>query len=186
MSVPSKEKVSKSKEKVSKSKEKLPKSIEKLQLELKQTIDGLKCLEVVSASSRGGDIRVLCRCHDKPAWLRVLYQFLEQERDRSWYSFIGQKYMIWEGRLTAAWVLIFSSEDLDTSVQEVRKLLLSINAEIREKDPDNVNFRPGSVAVPLPSHSGFERQLQERTGVAGSRSAGDKNVRTVSFRDRSR
>ena len=106
------------------------KSIEKLQLELKQTLDSLGCIEVVQSSSRGGDIRALCRCEDKPAWLMILFQFLEREVGQGWYSFIGQKYMIIDGNLTAAWVLIFEAKELDAAVQNIRKMFVDIKADI--------------------------------------------------------
>jgi len=164
--------------------EAVPKTIEKLQMELKQTVDSLKCLEVVTASSRGGDLRVLCRCHSNENWLQILYKFLEQSRDREWYSFIGKKYFLWEGRMTAAWVIIIQADELDKAVQDVRKMLLAINAEI-QNIPAPRQPKKASYTVPLPSGSGFERSLQERTGAPGSRSAGDRSVRTVSITGRS-
>jgi len=166
--------------------ERIPKSIEKIQLELKQTVDSLKCLEVVQASSKGGDIRVMCRCHNKAAWLNILFRFLDRERGRDWYSFIGQKYMVWDGRLTAAWVLIFEAEDLDKAVQDIRKMLLAIHAEVGETTPArNTRQLPKtSYTVALPSNSGFEKTLQERTGPAGTRGTGSDAVRTVSINGR--
>ena len=127
------------------------KSIEKLQLELRQTLNSLGCIEVVQASSRGGDIRMLCRCPDKPAWLVVLYAFLEREVGRSWYSFIGQKYMLVDGDLTAAWVLVFEAEDLDAAVQDVRKLFMDIAADNKAagaKKASTTSTHLGTVAVP--------------------------------------
>jgi hypothetical protein len=139
-------------------------SLEKLQLELKETLEALGgCIEVVSASSRGGDLRLLCRANDEEYWLRVLADFLENEG--SWYSFIGKKYFIKQGRLVFGWVLIFESEDLDKTIQETRKLLLSIHANLRRPTAEIASgAEPGMVEIPLPyvQGSGYEEKSQDR------------------------
>lgn len=99
-------------------------TLEKLQLEMKDTLEGLGMIEVVSASSRNGDIRFLCRVHDEKAWLQILAEFLACEG--SWYSFIGKKYFTSKrGGLVFGWVLIFESQELDATVQEIRRNFLS-------------------------------------------------------------
>lgn len=98
-------------------------TIEKLQLEMKDTLEGLGMLEVVSASSRNGDIRFLCRVHDEKSWLQILTDFLDNEGN--WYSFIGKKYFRSKrGGLVFGWVLIFESEELDQAVQQIRRTFL--------------------------------------------------------------
>lgn len=141
--------------------EKSATSMEKLQLEMKDTLEALGCIEVVSASSRNGDLRLLCRVHDDAYWLKVLADFLENEG--SWYSFIGKKYFMSKGNLVFGWALIFESEELDRAVQEIRKLLLSIHTNYGATGDTN-SAEPGMIEVPLPffSGSGYEENHQKR------------------------
>ena len=134
------------------------KSIEKLQLELRQTLNGLCCLSVVQASSRGGDIRVLCRCPDRPAWLLILREFLAREEGKGWYSFIGQKYMLVDGELAAAWMLVFEADDLDAAVQEIRRLFMDIHAARKAASTPQA-----PVSVPV---SGFGKRALARISTA--------------------
>ncbi len=101
------------------------KVIERLQLEMKDTLESLGCVEVVSASSRHNDIRFLCRVSDEPKWLSIVADFLSEEG--SWYSFIGRKYFVREGNLLYGWALMFEADDLDKAVVDIRKLFLSIS-----------------------------------------------------------
>jgi hypothetical protein len=147
--------------------------VEKLQLELKDTIDGLGCGEVVAASSRNGDIRVLFRIHDEELWLTILSQYLSDEGD--WYSFVGKKYMWSSGRLAYGWVMVLESPNLDKTVTDVRKILLdaahSAKASLRRTRPGLTTSveavlddgkMPGEIVVDLPSTSGYERRHQSR------------------------
>lgn len=144
------------------------KIVEKLQLELKDTIDGLGCTEVVTASSRNGDVRVLFRVHDEAKWLTILAEFLSNEGD--WYSFVGKKYMMYEGNMVFGWVMILESANLDKTVTEVRKILLSlanvgptgnIANDVSVVVDDGTNM-PGEIVVNLPSSSGYEERHQNR------------------------
>lgn len=138
-------------------------SMEKLQVEMRETLAALGgCIEVVSASSRNGDLRLLCRVHDDAYWLQVLADFLENEG--SWYSFVGKKYFMSKGNLVFGWVLIFESEELDRSVQEIRKLLLSIHTNLSPNNKLDMGDEPGMIEVPLPfvKGSGYEDSMQER------------------------
>ena len=138
------------------------KMMEKLQLEMKDTLDALGCMEVVSVSSRNGDIRFLSRVNDEPRWLRILSEFLENEE--GWYSFIGKKYFLNEGRLVFGWVLIFESETLDKTVQEIRKLFTACgdivdNAVVNATAQGNER---GVIEVALPSNAGYTPEQQKR------------------------
>jgi len=138
-------------------------SLEKLQLEMKETLEALGgCIEVVSASSRGGDIRFLCRVLDEEYWLKVLGDFLENEG--GWYSFVGKKYFLSKGRVVFGWVLIFESEELDKTVQDIRQLLLGIHTNLSPSASVAGKDEPGMIEVPLPfiKGSGFEDKMQER------------------------
>jgi len=138
-------------------------SLEKLQLEMKETLSALGgCIEVVTASSRNGDVRFLCRVHDDDYWLKVLADFLENEG--SWYSFVGKKYFMSKGKLVFGWVLIFESEEIDRSIQEIRKLLLSIHTNLRPSAELAPGDEPGMIEVPLPfvEGSGYEDEMQQR------------------------
>ena len=105
------------------------KTLEKLQLEMKDTLEGIGIIDVVSASSRNGDIRFLCRVHDEKTWLKILAEFLSNEG--SWYSFIGKKYFVSKGGgLVFGWVIIFESDDLDKTVQQARKTFLAAHNAI--------------------------------------------------------
>lgn len=106
------------------------KAFENIQLELRDTIDRLKCIEVLLASSRNGDIRFLCRVNDENKWAMILNQFLRREVNKGWYSFIGKKYFLHEGKMAYGWVLIFESEDLDKMSVQIRKMLANINEEL--------------------------------------------------------
>ena len=131
-------------------------TIEKLQLEMKDTLDSMGCMEVVSVSSRNGDIRFLTRVNDEPRWLRILNEFLD----------IGKKYFLNEGRLVFGWVLIFESdESLDEAVQAIRKLFTTCvdvveNAGVR--NVTNQGDERGMIEVPLPSSAGYTSEQQKR------------------------
>lgn len=104
-------------------------TLEKLQLEMKDTLEGMGMLEVVSASSRNGDIRFLCRVHDEKPWLKILSEFLANEGN--WYSFIGKKYFSSKrGSLVFGWVLIFEADDLDKTVQQIRRTFLKAYSDV--------------------------------------------------------
>lgn len=106
-------------------------TLEKLQLEMKDTLEGLGMIEVVSASSRNGDIRFLCRVHDEKPWLQILSEFLDNEGN--WYSFIGKKYFSSKrGGLVFGWVLIFESDELDQAVQQIRRTFLQAYSTVNE------------------------------------------------------
>tara|TARA_B100000131_G_scaffold221323_1_gene212860 strand:+ start:44287 stop:44727 length:441 start_codon:yes stop_codon:yes gene_type:complete len=136
------------------------KTMEKLQLEVKDTLESLGCMEVVSASSRGGDARFLCRVSDEARWLRILFEYLGGEGD--WYSFIGKKYFIHEGRLVFGWVLIFESSELDKAIQSVRSLFIESLDVVDEADAKTAEDEPGMIEVKLPSSAGFSKKLQAR------------------------
>ena len=132
------------------------KTLEKLQLEMKETLDSLGCMEVVSASSRKGDIRFLCRVSDEEMWLRIVTEFLDNEGD--WYSFIGKKYFNHDGRLVFGHVVIFESDEIDRTVQEVRKLLISIGDSVRDRmAPKQAASAAGKIEVPIAWAGGVER-----------------------------
>jgi hypothetical protein len=133
------------------------KTLEKLQLEMKDTLDALGCIEVVSASSRKGDVRFLCRVSDEEKWLRVVTEFLDNEGN--WYSFIGKKYFNHEGRLVFGWVFILESDEIDRTVQEVRRLLMTISDGLR---PTAIPQHPqadasGKIEIPMAWVGGMER-----------------------------
>ena len=139
------------------------KTLEKLQLEMKDTLDALGCMEVVSVSSRNGDVRFLARVNDEPRWLKMLNEFLE--REGSWYSFIGKKYFLNEGRLVFGWVLIFESDTLDKTVQEIRELFttcLDIVDNTEEAVVKGSDTGRGEIEVPLPSSAGYSKAMQSR------------------------
>jgi len=128
-------------------------SLEKLQLEVKETLDSLGgCIEVVSVSSKGGDVRFLCRVHDDEYWLKVLADFLANEG--SWYSFVGKKYFMSRGKLVFGWVLIFESEEIEKTTQEIRKLFTSIHANLRPTRAEMASDEDGLLEVPLPYATG--------------------------------
>lgn len=121
------------------------KTIEKLQLELKDTLeslcrmdDGGKTIEVVAAGSRHDDLRLMFRVYDEVKWLKVVNAFLIEEKDAGWYSFVGKKYLLKEGKMVYAWNIVLESPDLDDTVQKVRKILL-------RADDDNANVKKNEV-----------------------------------------
>ena len=138
------------------------KTMEKLQLEMKDTLESLGCMEVVSVSSRNGDIRFLSRVSDEPRWLRILGEFLE--REEGWYSFVGKKYFLHQGRLVFGWVLMFESETLDESIQDIRKLFTACLDIVDNTgaDTQTPEVERGMIEVPLPDNSGYSNTLQKR------------------------
>ena len=102
--------------------------LEKLQLEMKDTIEGLGLAEVVSMSSRNNDLRLLMRVQNERAFLLVLEGYLKSEGD--WYSFVGKKYFIHNGRMVYGWVMILESDDINSTVQSVRRLLMSSHRDL--------------------------------------------------------
>jgi hypothetical protein len=151
--------------------------MEKLQLEMKATIDATGCLEAVQLGSRNGDIRVLCRCVNKPKWLTVLYEYLGKEAaETGYYSFIGQKYMLMNNNLTAAWVVMLQGDDLDGSVQKFRDLLSAASRRVNEQS-NLQSVQPGhpqtgepkEYTVPLPYNTGFGEKLQARVQSLNTR-----------------
>ena len=108
----------------------MAKAFENIQLEVRDTIDRLKCVKVVLASSRHGDIRFLCRVIDENKWTQILNQFLRREHSKGWYSFFGKKYFINQGKLSYGWVIVFEADDLGTSALEIRKMFSGINEEL--------------------------------------------------------
>ena len=136
------------------------KTTEKLQLEMKDTLEAMSCMEVVSVSSRNGDIRFLSRVSDEPRWLKILNEFLEKEE--GWYSFIGKKYFINQGRLVYGWVLIFESETLDKTVQDIRKLFTACLDIVDNSATAPPKIEEGTVTVALPSNAGYTAEMQKR------------------------
>lgn len=120
------------------------KALEKLQLELKDTLeslcrgpDGGKNLEVVAFGSRHNDARIMFRVYDEPSWLAVVARFLQEEEGAGWYSFIGKKFLLKDGKMVFAWNLVLESEELDATVQKVRKIFTRVNDEIRSGSARN-------------------------------------------------
>ena len=129
--------------------------LEKLQLEMKETIDSLECIQTVSVSSRNNDIRFLCRVFDEAQWLGIISEFLE--RESGWYSFIGKKYFLNEGQLVFGWVLIFEADDMDEAVTGIRRLLMQIHDGIAANEP-----APGAIEVPLAHLPPLTAEMQGR------------------------
>ena len=125
---------------------------EKLQLELKDSLESLDCIEVVSASSRNGDVRFLCRAYDEPKLLDVISEFLTKEGGTAaWYSFFGKKYFLHNGKLLYGWVVIFESEDLEATTTSVR----TIFAEIAGKIEATAAAGPEVIEATLPWTSDY-------------------------------
>ena len=135
---------------------KFPPNFENLQLELRDTLQRLRCLEVVAMSTRHGDMRFLCKSYDEAKWFRVMSSFLAQEGN--WYSFIGKKYFINNGKLVYGWVLIFEADDLESTISEIRKLFSVIGEE------ENIEVLPEeetTVEVSLPWETSYWRDKKQ-------------------------
>ena len=148
-----------------------PRSLEQLQLELKASLDQTGALEAVQLASRGGDIRALCRCTDENRWLTILYEYFRRDAEIGGLDvFIGQKYMMLNNNLTAAWVVILTSEVLGTDLYKFRELLqesiLFVDSRVktRSSTPPGVprDGEPKEYVVPLPTSVGFGKKMQSR------------------------
>lgn len=133
------------------------KTIEKLQLELKDTLeslcrtdDGGKTIEVVAAGSRHDDLRLMFRVYDEPKWLKVVNAFLLEEQGEGWYSFLGKKYLLKEGKMVYAWNIVLESPNLDETVQKARKILLKAD-DVSSTTKKNEVLDVPSTEVQLPS-----------------------------------
>lgn len=132
--------------------------IEKLQLEMKNTLDVLKCIEVVSSSYKNGELRFLCRVTSGAYWLDVLRDYLVEE-DRvkyPWYTFFGKKFFVHGGEVKFGWVIMIESTDLDAAVTGIRKSLLAIHNALSESK------KPASFTVPLPGAAMMKDKFADR------------------------
>jgi hypothetical protein len=168
----------------------LLKSFEAIQLELRDTITSLGTSEVIAASSRNGDVRLLLRTFNETKWLRIVDSFLTAEaklKKKPFYTFIGRKYFLHgpdQGPKTlhSAWMFLVEADDpknLDSVSLTVRTLLekalvIANAADVEEKArPDEV------IEVNLPFRKSKFKDLQERrTGRAGTDGL-DKNRPTA-------
>lgn len=138
------------------------KTLEKIQLELRDTLEmvgvlnGEKVVEVVSFGSRNNDLRLLFRVHDEAAWLKVLGIYLIEEADAGWYSYWGKKYMVRDGRLLYGWTCMIAADDLDDTVQQVRRMLIRADHQV------NSASRRTTTTVELPSDLGYSEKQQNR------------------------
>ncbi len=145
-----------------KAKRKKKVSIETLQVELKDSLQSLGCLKVLSASSRHGDIRFMCRVEDTPRWEKALRSYLLSEvTEGDWYSFLGTKHMVINGRVVYGWVLIWESDDLEDTARRVRKIWSEVRADLDGQKPQ---FEVVSVNKPW-EDTGYEEIRAGRTGT---------------------
>jgi hypothetical protein len=143
------------------------KVLEKLQLEVKETLESLGLIEVVSISSKSADMRFLCRVSNESKWLSLLQVVLAEEPD--YYLFIGKKYFVTKGKLLYGWVIILESDNLDVATRSFRKKLLSTNEGLPgalEGKPGDTT-QPSSYTVPLPFKTGYGKKLQGRVKPLG-------------------
>lgn len=135
----------------------MSKAFEALQIELKDSIENLDCLEVVTVGSRDGDIRLLCRCYNKQRWFNSMVQFLD--RESGWYSFIGTKYFYNNNKLTYGWVLIFSHDtDLAGAVKKIRALWSECKDSSQPAEEENPDEQPLEVSLPWANKRIVEKQ----------------------------
>ena len=141
------------------------KTLDKLQLELRDTLEATKYLEVTAVSSRKGDVRAMFRVKSGMDgwWLRMLEQFLV-EAPEAWYAFVGQKYLIVNRELRFGWVIIIDGDDVGEVITGVRKLIMSIYSAqtggtlaVDGEDPE-----PEIVEVPLPHAQVYQKKSQRR------------------------
>ena len=137
------------------------KVLEKLQLEVKDALEALGYIDVVSISSKHSDMRFLCRVNDEARWLSALHAFLSSEPD--YYTFIGKKYFVSKGTLLYGWVIILESDKMDETTRSFRQSILSINEDmIDRKKQEEEKAEGGSYTVPLPFTTGYGAKLQSR------------------------
>ena len=125
-------------------------------MEIKDTLERSGFITVVAVSSRHGDLRFLFRVSDEPRWFDVMSRFLAEEG--SWYSFIGKKYFMNQGKVMYGWTMMFESDNLEEAVSGIRSLLSSILDEAGKNTPDE----PESWEVSLPGADSGYREIQRR------------------------
>lgn len=131
------------------------KTLEQLQLAVKNAVEASKACTVLLVQSRKGDIRIIFRVTDQPAWLRVLASFLASEDRNKWYSMVGEVYKLHNGVLTKAWLLVIDAPDgvaLAEAAQDACRALLGAVAVKKEVEggpifPENMTI-PAAWAPP--------------------------------------
>lgn len=119
--------------------------IETLQLEVKDSLESLECLKVIGASSRHGDLRFMCRVEDKSRWEQALRAYLiMEESDSDWYSFLGTKYFVANGKVVFGWVLLWESDDPAGMVRKVRSLWSRVREDINSARVKNEVLTTGA------------------------------------------
>ena len=111
---------------------------ERMQLELKETLECAEGCSVVGVQSRNGDLRALFRVKDENKWLPLLAAILHDTADKDWYVFLGKKYMLHDGKLLTAWILMLDAPpggSIATVVEEFRAVVLGA---IDDLDPEAV------------------------------------------------
>jgi len=142
--------------------------LEKLQLEVKDTLETLGFIDVVTISSKASDIRFLCRVHDEAKWLAMITSILAKEPD--YYLFIGKKYFVTKGKLLYGWAIVLESSSMDATTRDFRQTLLSTHEGMFASTPGSLEpsgTLPESYTVPLPFDTGYGKKLQSRVKPLG-------------------
>jgi hypothetical protein len=122
-------------------------AFEALQVELADTINSLNCASAVSTGSRNGDVRVLFRVHDLKKFYDIMNVFVREEKGKGWYSFVGKKLLLHEGKMKWAWVMTVQSDELEEAVYGVRDLLIASARRVAPSKTGNAASVESEVLV---------------------------------------
>lgn len=123
--------------------------VEKIQLQVRQAIESTKACEVVMIQSRAGDVRVAFRVHDMPRWLRMLSSYLAREDKEKWHSFVGEKYILHNGKLAKVWVwMIDAPEGTSLNVAAQAACLCMTGSVSRSEEAEGELLSANPVSIP--------------------------------------
>ena len=144
---------------------------EKLQMELRDTLEATGYVQVTAMASYKGDARVMFRVRkgQEGYWLQLLHQYLLEEPE-SWYSLIGQKYMIVNRELRYGWVMIVDGDNLETVITGVRKLFMSVYTAQTGKtlSSGDTPVESEGEEVPLPHSNVYTAKSQKNVRKLGA------------------
>lgn len=134
-------------------------TVETLQIEMKDTLERVEGVEVLSASSKENALFLQFRAKHENPWLKTLFDVLKNVSGME--LFFGKKYFIHDdGKMYFAWVMILEHEDIEAAVYEIRALVLeSLGLAAKRSTMEERNF--GTVKLPY-STKGWQEKKNRR------------------------
>lgn len=115
---------------------------------------------MILIQSRDGDCRVAFRVTDMPRWLRFLSSYLAREDRDKWQSFMGEKYILHNGKLAKVWVWMIDAPKGISLTEAAAAACLCLTATISQTstaDDELLSVEPVTIAAAWalgPQHMG--------------------------------